>query len=144
MGIFGKKTTSTDTKAVADKKEVTKKVVKTKTEKKAPAKVEKTTKTESVKSGNAYKVLVKPLVTEKAGILGEENKYVFEVSVDANKIEIAKAIEEVYGIRPIAVNIMNRKGKVVRRGRTFGKRKDWKKAIVELPKGKTIKIYEGV
>ena len=147
MGIFGKKTTSADTKKVADKKEDNKKVAKTET-KKAPAKKapvkEVATKTDKVKNGNAYRILVKPLVTEKAGILGQENKYVFEVSIGANKIEIAKAIEEVYGIMPITVNTMKRKGKKVRRGRTIGKRKDWKKAIVELPKGKTIKVYEGV
>ncbi len=94
--------------------------------------------------GNAYKVLVKPLITEKAANLGAENKYVFEVSTSANKIEIAKAINEVYGIMPVNVNVINVQGKKVRSGRLQGKRKNWKKAIVMLPKGKTINIYEGV
>jgi len=142
MGIFSK-TTSTDTNEVADKNEV-KTETKKKTEKSIPVKAEKTVKTDGAKRGKAYNVLVKPLITEKAGFLGHENKYVFEVSVDTNKIEVGKAIEEVYGIKPVSVNIMNREGKVVRRGRATGKRKDWKKAIVELPKGKTINIYEGV
>jgi len=96
------------------------------------------------KYGQAYRVLIKPLVTEKAASLGMHNKYVFAVSPKANKIEISKAIEEVYGIKPIGVNIINSEGKVIRSGRISGKRKDWKKAIVALPEGKTIKIYEGV
>src|SRR3990167_3454723 len=62
----------------------------------------------------------------------------------ANKIEVAKAIKEIYGIKPIGVNIMNRLGKKARYGRVSGRRKDWKKAIITLPKGETMKIYEGV
>ncbi|MDD5290652.1 MAG: 50S ribosomal protein L23 [Patescibacteria group bacterium] len=89
-------------------------------------------------------MLLKPLVTEKATNLGVLNKYVFAVSQKANKIEIAEAIEAVYGVRPVKVNIMRAEGKTIRSGRTFGRRKDWKKAIVALPAGKTIKIYEGV
>ncbi|MDD5071997.1 MAG: 50S ribosomal protein L23 [Patescibacteria group bacterium] len=89
-------------------------------------------------------MLLKPLVTEKATNLGVLNKYVFAVSSKANKIEIAKAVEEVYGIKPVKVNIIKGKGKTIRSGRIFGKRKDWKKAVVALPEGKTIKIYEGV
>ncbi len=97
------------------------------------------------KYGNAYKILVKPLITEKASVQGtDENKYFFEVKKDANKIEIAKAINDVYGVKPVSVNIMRVGGKKVRRGRTFGKRKDWKKAIVTLKKGESIKVYEGV
>jgi len=94
--------------------------------------------------GRAYRVLLKPLITEKAADLGAENKYVFAVASDANKIEITKAIDEVYGVKPVRVNIIKNQGKKVRYGRTFGKRKDWKKAIITLPKGKTIKVYEGV
>ena len=114
-------------------------------------KIEKTYKSEkggekkkTKKSGNAYRILVKPMITEKATDLGVENKYVFEVSLRSNKIEIAKAINEVYGIKPISVNIIKVKGKKTRYGKTSGKRKDWKKAIIQLPKGKSIKVYEGV
>ena len=96
------------------------------------------------KQGNAYRILVKPLVTEKASYLGAQNKYVFEVNKDANKIEITEAVEEVYGVRPVSVNIVRVRGKNVRYGRITGKRKDWKKAIVTLPEGKSINIYEGV
>jgi large subunit ribosomal protein L23 len=96
------------------------------------------------KFGNAYQVLVKPVITEKAAHFGTENKYVFAVAVNANKIEIAKAIDEVYGIKPVAINIITVRGKKVKYGKTRGQRKDWKKAIVTLPAGKTINIYEGV
>ncbi|MBA3047826.1 50S ribosomal protein L23 [Patescibacteria group bacterium] len=112
------------------------------------AKTDKSEKSDEKKKikkyGNAYKVLVKPLITEKATNLGAENKYVFEVSTQANKIEIAKAINEVYGIKPVNVNIVKMKGKKIRSGKTLGRRKDWKKAIIQLPEGKTIKVYEGV
>lgn len=94
--------------------------------------------------GNAYKILVKPLVTEKVSNLGALNKYVFAVANGANKIEIAKAIKEIYGIQPTSVNIIKMLGKQARYGKIGGKRKDWKKAIITLPKGQTIKIYEGV
>ncbi|MFA5023611.1 MAG: 50S ribosomal protein L23 [Patescibacteria group bacterium] len=92
----------------------------------------------------SYRLLVKPLITEKATNLSAENKYVFVVSIKANKIEIAKAIEATYGVKPLAINIINRAGKKVARGKVRGQRKDWKKAIVTLKKGETIKIYEGV
>lgn len=92
----------------------------------------------------AYRTLVRPLIAEKAANMGPENKYVFAVTPNANKVEIAKAIEEVYGIKPVAVNVINVLGKKVRQGKTVGKRKDWRKAVITLPKGKTINIYEGV
>lgn len=92
----------------------------------------------------AYRVLTKPLVTEKATNLGGQNKYVFIVDIKANKIEVAKAISEVYGVKPSSVNIVKMKGKQVSRGRIIGRRKDFKKAIVTLKKGETIQVYEGV
>lgn len=101
-------------------------------------------KASASKFHNAYRILAKPLVTEKASVLAAENKYFFGVYPGANKIEIAKAIKEVYGVKPISVNIVNMRGKNVRAGRTAGKRKNWKKAIVTLKKGETIKVYEGV
>jgi large subunit ribosomal protein L23 len=93
---------------------------------------------------NAHQVLVSPLVTEKATNLGAENKYVFIVSNGANKIAVKKAIQAVYGVTPVSVNIANAIGKRVARGRIKGQRSDWRKAIVTLKKGETIKIYEGV
>ncbi len=127
----------------AEKKEEKKQSMKDLYKKESKDKEKKQQKSER-KYGLAYRVLLRPLITEKASIMGTENKYFFEVSRDANKVEIAKAIEEVYGVKPVSVNIINMKGKKVRFGRILGKRKDWKKAIVTLPEGKTIKIYEGV
>jgi large subunit ribosomal protein L23 len=104
----------------------------------------KTTAKKDKVFGNAYKVLVRPLATEKSTALVSQGKYFFEVSVDANKLEVAKSISEVYGVTPKSVNILNVEGKTVRRGRIKGKRKDWKKAVVTLKAGETINIYEGV
>lgn len=104
----------------------------------------KDAKSKAVKRGNAYRILVKPLITEKASHMGAINKYFFAVADSANKIEIADAVLEVYGIKPTAVNVISMLGKQKRSGRISGKRKDWKKAIVTLPKGQTINLYEGV
>ncbi|KKT13504.1 MAG: 50S ribosomal protein L23 [Candidatus Falkowbacteria bacterium GW2011_GWF2_43_32] len=93
---------------------------------------------------SAATVLVKPLVTEKATNLNAANKYVFVVDNGANVIAVAKAIQTVYGVKPVKVNIMNVSGKRTVRGRISGQRKDWRKAVVTLPPGKTIQIYEGV
>ena len=95
-------------------------------------------------NGQAYRVLVKPMVTEKATTLNSANQYVFMVETSANKISVAKAIEEVYGVKPSSVNVIKMKGKKINRGRITGKRKDFKKAIVTLKKGESISIYEGV
>ncbi|OGF21044.1 50S ribosomal protein L23 [Candidatus Falkowbacteria bacterium RIFOXYB2_FULL_38_15] len=84
------------------------------------------------------------MITEKASFLGKYGQYVFEVKNTANKIEIAKAIEKVYGVKPLKVNIMEVRGKNVRYGKTMGKTKRRKKAIVTLPKEAKIEIYEGV
>jgi large subunit ribosomal protein L23 len=101
-------------------------------------------KKDTTASSSAYRVLIRPLVTEKGSHLGVQNKYLFEVDYNTNKIEVAKAIESAYGIKPTKVNIIKLAGKVIRRGRTEGRRKNWKKAIVTLPEGKTIQIYEGI
>lgn len=93
---------------------------------------------------DSYRVLISPLVTEKATNLVAENKYVFIVAKSANKIAIAKAIKATYGVTPIQVNVVNVSGKKVARGRVKGQRSDWRKAIVTLAKGEAIKIYEGV
>lgn len=92
----------------------------------------------------AYRILIKPLITEKATNLGAENKYVFIVAKSANKISVARALEVTYGVKPVAVNIINSEGKFVARGRIKGQRSDFKKAIVTLKAGETIKVYEGV
>lgn len=152
MAIFGKKTTKDEKKAdgksanvANDKKEEKKASMKDLYEGGASTKTEGGKKeVRTRKYGNAYKVLVRPLVTEKASIQGAEGKYFFEVGKQANKIEIAKAIQEVYGVKPISVNVIRMGGKNVKYGKKTGQRKDWKKAIITLAKGQTIKVYEGV
>ncbi|MCX6792766.1 MAG: 50S ribosomal protein L23 [Candidatus Falkowbacteria bacterium] len=98
-----------------------------------------------VSLSHAYRILLRPIISEKASRQQTSfNHYFFEVAIKANKIEIAKAVKAAYGITPLEVNVIRMEGKASRRGRTLGKRKDWKKAIVTLPKGKTIALYEGV
>ena len=144
MAMFNKKTTAakeTKAKPTADKKVEAPSM---KDLYAGDAKKEKSAAKAKKGISSAYKILVKPLVTEKATNLSGQNKYVFIVSIGANKIEVSKAIEEVYGISPINVNIIKMKGKQVARGRVAGRRKDFKKAIVTLKKGETIQVYEGV
>lgn len=95
-------------------------------------------------TGEAYRVLIRPLISEKNSSLAIFNKYVFEVSPRTNKIEVRKAIKKVYGVDPIKVNIQNEMGREVRYGRTEGRTKKWKKAIITLPQGQKIDIQEGI
>lgn len=101
-------------------------------------------KSAAPKASNAYRVLLRPIVSEKASKQQAHNQYFFQVALSANKIEVAKAVKDVYGIAPTSVNMVRVEGKIVRTGRVTGRRKDWKKAIVTLPAGKTISLYEGV
>jgi len=156
MGFFDRfKKSKEEKKQVMQKKEtkVEKKkeatTLKPKAEGSAPVlfKEKKETKTARKKSDdtkNAYRVLISPVVTEKATTLVAENKYEFEVASNTNKIEVKKAIKNVYGFEPLEVNIINVRGKRASYGRVEGKRKNWKKAIVTLKKGDKIEIYEGV
>jgi large subunit ribosomal protein L23 len=91
-------------------------------------------------TGRAYHILSRPIITEK---LTMDGRYGFRVSSDANKIEISKAVAKVYGVKPVAVNIINVRGRKVRYGRTSGTTSSWKKAIVTLKKGDKIDIVEG-
>lgn len=96
------------------------------------------------KQSTAYKVLVRPMVSEKGTDMGVFNKYIFEVAADANKIEIKKAFEEVYGVKPASINIVNKRGKNVRYGRHQGVTKNTKKAIITLKSGDKIEVFQGV
>lgn len=92
----------------------------------------------------AYKNIIKPLVTEKSATLASENTYIFVVRSSMNKIEIKKAIHDMYGVKPKHVRIIHVLGKKVRYGRSRGRTKDWKKALVCLNEGEKIEVYEGV
>jgi len=92
----------------------------------------------------ARDIILKPVITEKAVDLLQENKYVFKVRMDANKIQIKQAVEEIFKVKVVSVNTMHVNGKTKRMGRTQGKTSDWKKAIVELRAGDTIEVFEGM
>jgi large subunit ribosomal protein L23 len=86
------------------------------------------------------KIIIKPILTEKAVDQQQINNYAFEVSARADKISIMKAIHEKYNVWPIQVNTVNVKGKMTRYGKTMGQTKNWKKAIVYLKKGDKIEL----
>ena len=90
----------------------------------------------------ARDIIIRPLITEKSTTLMAEGKYVFEVAKAANKIEIAKAISQIFNVKVVSVNTVNVEGKVKRMGRSIGKRADYKKAIVKLAAGETIEFFE--
>ncbi len=96
----------------------------------------------SSKTTLAHRTLAYPLVTEKSAALAERGTYVFVVPPQATKIEVKQAVYEVYGVRPAHVRVIRRQGKRVRFGRSEGRRKEWKKAMVTMPPGKTLPIYE--
>ncbi len=95
-------------------------------------------------TAQSYAVILHPMITEKSAVLASVGKYVFAVSATTNKVEIKKAVRTLYGVEPVAVNIVKMQGKKVNFRRQKGKRKDWKKAIVTLKEGQTIEVYEGV
>lgn len=92
------------------------------------------------KSGKAFQVLNFPHITEKASGLTANGQYVFKVWKSANKIEIKRAIEDVYGVNVVAVNIINVPGKERRVGKRTGLKKGYKKAIVKVMKGQKIEV----
>ena len=91
-----------------------------------------------------YDTIIAPVITEKATVLTELNKVVFQVAKDATKDEIAAAVEELFKVRVIKVNTMITKGKTKRFRGILGKRSDVKKAIVTLQAGQTIDISTGL
>ena len=92
-----------------------------------------------------YDIIIRPLITEKTSIQKEDyNQVSFEVDRRANRVEIRRAIEKIFNVRVANVRTMQVKGKVKQRGRIVGKRRDWKKAIVNLMPGERIDFFEGV
>ncbi len=88
---------------------------------------------------DAYDILRGPLITEKLAHLTQgANVAAFKVAVDANKIEIRRAVESIWGVKVERVRTMNQQGKLRRQGRHEGRKADWKKAYVTLAEGQTI------
>ena len=157
MALFGKKKLNKDASETTTKTMVQKSVTKEEsTSAKKPSmqdlysgvddKIKKGKEKGGLKVEEAWlqNVLIKPLVTEKATNLVEQNKYAFVVDRQANKITVARAINALYGVKALSVNIINRQGKRVTRGKIKGKRKNIKIALVTVAKGVKLKIYEGV
>ncbi len=94
----------------------------------------------------AYDIIRRPIITERSMAASELKRYTFEVAKTANKVEIAKAIEEIFGVKVVKVNTMNMQGKMKRVGaQPAGRRASWKKAIVTLSAdSKAIELFEGM
>ena len=93
----------------------------------------------------AQDVIIKPIITEATMAALQMKKYTFKVATDANKIEIAKAVETVFGVKVKAVNTMNVNGRAKRQGIHKGYQPDWKKAIVTLTEdSKGIEFFESM
>lgn len=95
---------------------------------------------------SAFDIIIRPIVTERSMSETENKKYVFEVEKDANKLQIKRAVEEVFGVKVSDVNTLRVRGKEKRVGSNpKGRTKSWKKAIVKLTEdSKTIEFFEGM
>ena len=94
---------------------------------------------------NARDIILAPVITEKSVSAMADKKYTFRVANDTNKIEIAKAVEEIFGVKVAEVNTISMKGKKRRMGRFEGYTSDWKKAVVTLTEdSKTIEFFDGL
>ena len=94
---------------------------------------------------NARDIILAPVITEKSVSAMADKKYTFRVANDSNKIEIAKAVEEIFGVKVAKVNTISMKGKHRRVGRFEGYTSDWKKAVVTLTEdSKTIEFFDGL
>ena len=93
----------------------------------------------------AQDIIIKPIITERSMDALQTGKYTFKVDRNANKIEIAEAIEKLFDVKVAKVNTMNCNGRTKRVGRYVGKTADWKKAIVTLKEdSKTIEFFDGM
>ena len=94
----------------------------------------------------AYDIIIRPIITERAMAGAADKKYVFEVAKTAGKVEIKKAVEEIFGVKVEKVNTIRMEGKMKRQGAApAGRRANWKKAMVKLTAdSKTIEFFEGM
>jgi len=90
------------------------------------------------------KILIEPILSEKSNLLREQGKYVFKVNPQANKMQIKEAVRKLFNVEPISCNVMVVGGKPKSLRRRAGYTSSWKKAIVTLPEGKKIGLFEGV
>lgn len=92
---------------------------------------------------NPRDILIRPIVSEKSYGLMDEGKYTFEVDPRANKTQIKIAVEQIFDVKVVSVNTINRKGKTRRTRYGLGKRKDVKRAIVTLGDGDALDVFSG-
>lgn len=93
---------------------------------------------------NNTSIIRRPIVTEKTTRLATAGQYVFEVAVDANSIDVARVVAQMYHVHPTRVRMMNVRGRNVRFGSTNGRQRHWKKAIVALRAGEKIETFSKV
>ena len=94
---------------------------------------------------DSRQIINQALLTEKGAVMREvSNQYVFDVAVDSNKIEIKRAVEEIFGVQVEKVTTSVRRGKLKRMGRFAGMRRNWKRAVVTLKQGDTIDLFDQV
>lgn len=91
----------------------------------------------------AHDIIVRPIITEKSSRLMALNKYTFEVQPGANKIEIRKAVEDVFKVKVASVHTIKVHSKPKRMGRFVGRSRSWKKAVVTLHAGERIQFFDG-
>lgn len=113
-------------------------------DKKKATKKKKQKKVEPKVHSAAFRVLQSPIVTEKTALQETKGVYTFKVSKSADKHQVKKAIEDVYGVTPEKVRMINVLGKNSRSGHSMKKKSEYKKAIISLKSGDSIQIFEGV
>lgn len=92
--------------------------------------------------GDARSVLIAPVVSEKSyGLIAERRKYTFRVHPDAHKTQIQQAVEEIFDVNVLAVNVSKVPSKPKRRGMIMGRRSGWKKAVVTVAEGQSIEAF---
>jgi large subunit ribosomal protein L23 len=90
------------------------------------------------------KILIEPVLSEKANLIREEGKYVFRVDPSATKIQIKEAVRQLFKVHPVSCTVINVAGKPKRQRSRAGYTASWKKAIVRLSKDEKISLFEGV
>jgi large subunit ribosomal protein L23 len=96
---------------------------------------------------SAYEIIRRPIITEKTTMLGDRGQYAFEVARTANKVDVKRAVEQIFKVNVRAVNVMHVRGKprrMGRMGRSMGMTTPWKKAVVTLQEGQRIELFQGV
>jgi large subunit ribosomal protein L23 len=91
-----------------------------------------------------YDIIKRPVITEKTNTQKDvANQVTFEIDPRANRIEVKRAVEQIFSVKVADARTMHVRGKIKRRGRIYGKRRSWKKAIVTLMPGERIEFFEG-